>query len=306
MNSAESEPSLIGIDWGTSSLRAFLIGSDGEVLDSISTAQGIMHVENRDFDAVFHNIIRPWAGQKKLPVIASGMITSRNGWVETPYVQVPSDAKDLADALVSFKTTDGVMVRFVTGLTTEHNGAPDVMRGEETQIVGASAMGLGDGIFVMPGTHSKWITVSNGRIEDYATFMTGEVFGALCSHTILGTLMVDAPFDEIGFRQGVEAGLGSGANLLHELFRVRTLPLFGKISGEMVSDYLSGMLIGAEIRAASATKPCGDCVTIVGRDDLADRYEIALDVSEIKNRRAPDNVVARGHFLIAESAGLLA
>lgn len=306
MNSAESEPSLIGIDWGTSSLRAFLIGSDGEVLDSISTAQGIMHVENRDFDAVFHSIIRPWAGQRNLPVIASGMITSRNGWVETPYVQVPSDAKDLADALVSFKTTDGVMVRFVTGLTTEHNGAPDVMRGEETQIVGASALGLGDGIFVMPGTHSKWITVSNGRIEDYATFMTGEVFGALCSHTILGTLMVDAPFDENGFRQGVEAGLGSGANLLHELFRVRTLPLFGKISGEMVSDYLSGMLIGAEIRAASATKPCDECVTIVGRDDLADRYEVALDVSEIKNRRAPDNVVAHGHFLIAESAGLLA
>ncbi|WP_419908906.1 2-dehydro-3-deoxygalactonokinase [Hoeflea sp.] len=305
MNSAASEPALIGIDWGTSSLRAFLIGSEGEVLDSVCSGQGIMHVEDRNFDAVFQGLIRPWAKLKDLPVIASGMITSRNGWVETPYVKVPSGAEDLAHALVPFETKDGVTVRFVTGMTTEHGGAPDVMRGEETQIVGASAMGMGDGVFVMPGTHSKWITVSGGRIEDYATFMTGEVFGALRSHTILGTLMVNAPFNEDGFQQGVEAGLASGANLLHELFHVRTLPLFGRISEEMVADYLSGMLIGAEIRAANKEQAKNGTVTIVGRDDLADRYGIALDVAGLESRRAPDNIVARGHFLIAKSAGLL-
>ncbi len=305
MNSAASEPALIGIDWGTSSLRAFLIGSEGDVLDSVCSAQGIMHVENRDFDSVLHGLIEPWVGVKDLPVIASGMITSRNGWVETPYVKVPSGADDLADALVPLETAEGVTVRFVTGMTTEHDGAPDVMRGEETQIVGAWAMGMGDGVFVMPGTHSKWITVSDGRIEDYATFMTGEVFGALRAHTILGTLMVEAPFNEEGFHQGVESGLVSGANLLHELFHVRTLPLFGRISEEMAADYLSGMLIGAEIRAANAKLMQGEVVTIVGRDDLTDRYDIALGLAGLESRRAPDNIVARGHFLIAKSAGLL-
>ncbi len=305
MNSAASEPALIGIDWGTSSLRAFLIAADGEVLDCVSTAQGIMNVEDRDFEAVFHQLVQPWAGQRSLPIIASGMITSHNGWVETPYVQVPACAEDLAESLVSFETKNGVAVRFVTGMTTEHNGAPDVMRGEETQIVGASSMGMLDGDFVMPGTHSKWINVTNGRIEDYATYMTGEVFAALSNHTILRTLMVDGPFCEAGFRQGVVAGLAEGANLLHELFHVRTLPLFGKIQGSMAADYLSGLLIGAEIGAAGSADAGEGFVTIVGRDDLADRYEIALGIAGFKCQRAPDDIVARGHFVIAKLAGLL-
>ncbi|QDG75379.1 2-dehydro-3-deoxygalactonokinase [Labrenzia sp. PHM005] len=305
MNSAASDPVLIGMDWGTSSLRAFLIGSDGEVLDVISTSQGIMHVEDRDFDSVFHDLIQPWTATRSLPVIASGMITSRNGWLETPYVNVPSGPDDLASALVPFETSKGVQLCFVTGMTTEHNGAPDVMRGEETQIVGASAAGLGDGVYVMPGTHNKWITVTGDRIDDYMTYMTGELFGTLKSHTILGTLMEDGPFNEVGFRLGVQAGLTSGDNLLHELFHVRTMPLFGKISEDMSADYLSGMLIGAEVKYAAREVDADQQVTIVGRGDLADRYEIALAVAGISSRRAPDNIVARGHFLIAKSAGLI-
>ncbi|MBG6166560.1 2-dehydro-3-deoxygalactonokinase [Labrenzia sp. EL_195] len=305
MNSVVSDAALIGMDWGTSSLRAFLIGMDGEVLDVISTSLGIMHVEDRDFDSVFHDLLQVWLSEKTLPVIASGMITSRNGWVETPYVQVPSGIDELASALVTHETSKGVQLQFVTGMTTEHDGAPDVMRGEETQIVGASAAGLGDGIYVMPGTHSKWITVSNGRIGDYMTYMTGELFGSLKSHTILGSLMEDGPFNEGGFRLGVKSGLSSKGNLLHELFHVRTLPLFGKISEEMSADYMSGMLIGAEVKYAARSLEANHTVTIVGRGDLVDRYEIALAVAELGSRRAPDNIVASGHFLIAKSAGLI-
>lgn len=304
MNSAVSEPALIGIDWGTSSLRAFLIGTGGEVLDRISKPQGIMHIKDGDFEGTFGDLISNWVANGSLPVIASGMITSRNGWVETPYVSVPAGAAELASALVSHKTESGVTVNFITGMTTEHCGAPDVMRGEETQIIGASALGIEDGVFVMPGTHSKWITIQDNRIEDYSTFMTGEVFGALSKHTILGTLMSDGPFHEEGFRMGVTAGLAKGARLLHDLFNVRTLPLFKKISSDMAEDYLSGMLIGAEISSVDSENISGP-VTIVGRDDLADRYEIALGVAGIECKTAQDDIVAGGHFLIAKAAGLL-
>ena len=304
MNSVASEPALIGIDWGTSSLRAFLIGAGGEVLDQLSKPEGIMHVKNGDFESSFRDLIGPWDKADGLPVIASGMITSRNGWVETPYVSVPSGVQELASALVTHKTSDGVTVTFVTGMTTDHDGVPDVMRGEETQIIGASALGMLDGTFVMPGTHSKWITVRDNVIDDYATFMTGEVFAAFRKHTILGTLMEEGPFQEGAFRKGCAAGLAEGSKLLHDLFGVRTLPLFGKIEGNMAKDYLSGLLIGAEIKGANAVSVSGN-ITIVGRDDLADRYEIALGDAGLAAKRAPGDIVAHGHFLIAQAAGLV-
>lgn len=305
MNLVASDPALIGIDWGTSSFRAFLIGAQGEVLDSVFSPKGIMHVPDKDFEDVLRRLLDSWVSTYRVPLIASGMITSRNGWVETPYSPVPSGAKALADALVPIPSSDGLDLRFVTGVTCEHKGAPDVMRGEETQIVGAVEAGLSDGIFVMPGTHSKWVTVDNGMIVDFATSMTGEVFEALRSHTILGTLMIDGPFNEPGFRQGVAAGLEAGSNLLNTLFHVRSMPLFKKIDADMVADYLSGILIGAEIRGSTSDSVLDGTITIVGRDDLAERYDIALQVSGQESQRAPDDSVARGHFAIANCAGLL-
>ena len=232
------------------------------------------------------------------------MITSRNGWVETPYLPLPSGAQELADALVQHQTSDGTKVIFVTGMTTDHGDVPDVMRGEETQIIGATASGMSDGVFVLPGTHSKWITVQNSQIEDYSTFMTGDIFAALRQHTILGALIEEGPFNQQAFKMGCGVGLAEGSNLLHDLFGVRTLPLFDKIDGNMVADYLSGLLIGAELQGADVAS-IKEIVTIVGRDDLADRYEIALGVAGLKSKRAPDDIVAKGHFLIAKAAGLL-
>ena len=304
MNLAVSKPALIGIDWGTSSLRAFLIGAGGEVLDHISKPLGIMQINDGDFERSFNDLVGPWQQAIDLPIIASGMITSRNGWVETPYVSVPSGVQQLADALVTHKTSDGTTITFVTGMTADHNGVPDVMRGEETQIIGASVLGMSNGIFVMPGTHSKWITLRCDQIVDYSTYMTGEVFAALSKHTILATLMEYAPFKEDAFRKGCAVGLAEGSNFLHDLFGVRSLPLFGKITGTMVKDYLSGLLIGAEVKGADVAQIKGP-VTIIGRDDLADRYEIALSIAGLKTNRAPDDIVARGHFMIAQVAGLI-
>ncbi len=305
MNSAASRPALIGVDWGTSSFRAFLIGAEGEVIDGVSSPEGIMQVSGRGFEAVLDRLIGPWVARTTLPILASGMITSRNGWVETPYAQIPLGAGDLARALVPYQLGSGALVQFVTGASTEHAGGPDVMRGEETQIIGASALGLTDGTFVMPGTHSKWIEVADGQIVDFSTYMTGDIFAALKGHTILGTLMEGDDFNEDAFKMGIAVGLDSRANLLHDLFHVRTLPLMGKIPKTATADYMSGILIGTEVAAATRDGVDTGTITIVGRSDLADRYARALHSAGFECRRAPDDIVAKGHFLIAHAAGLL-
>ncbi|WP_424934420.1 2-dehydro-3-deoxygalactonokinase [Amaricoccus macauensis] len=305
MNSAASDPALIGLDWGTTSFRAALIGADGSVLETLHAPEGIMHVEGGCFEAAFERLLSPWACHRSLPVLASGMITSRNGWVETPYVSLPAGIEELANALVAHTTDTGRQIQFVTGLASEINGAPDVMRGEETQIVGAIASGAVAGCFVMPGTHSKWVEVDGGRIENFATYMTGDIFAALRDHTILKALMAEMSFQKDGFSLGVSSGLSAGCNLLHRLFHVRSLPLFNKIPAEMSADYLSGLLIGAEIAGGQTSMTGEGPVTIVGRSDLADRYEIALDIAGRESRRAENDIVARGHFVIARTAGLI-
>jgi len=303
MNSFVSEPVLIGVDWGTSSLRAFLIDAQGTILDNLETPDGIMRINNNDFEGVLVQLLGPWP--KTIPILASGMITSRNGWLETPYLTLPVGPAELASSLVPLHTASGLQLHFVTGVTSNHNGAPDVIRGEETQIAGAVESGLRDSLFVMPGTHSKWITMQNGRIEDFATYMSGEVFAALRNHTILGALMKDSDFSEKGFTQGVAAGFDSGPQLLHSLFKVRTLPLFELIDEEDVADYLSGILIGAEINGATDHTTTKEPLVIVGGDDLAKRYAIALEVLGLKSQRTTEDIAALGHFAIATAAGLI-
>lgn len=275
------------------------------MLDRLATSEGIMQVPDKDFDAVLTRLLDPWANERGLPVIASGMITSRNGWLETPYLPVPTGASQLAGALHQIRMANESSLYFVTGLTVDHNGVPDVMRGEETQIVGAVEAGLVNGTCVMPGTHSKWITVRDRCIFDFETAMTGEVFEALRRHTILGTLMKDGAFSDEGFRQGVAAGFDAGPKLLHSLFQVRALPLFGRIDEEKVTDYFSGMLIGAEVTGAMSNQTTKDPITILGRDDLAHRYAIALEMSGQTSVHVPEDIIAHGYLAIAVAARLL-
>ena len=305
MNSVASKPALIGIDWGTSSFRAYLIGSEGEVLDRISTSEGIMHLDGQPFEGVLNSNISSWMARGTIPIIASGMITSRNGWVETSYVRLPLGADASSAALSPHELGNGAYIYFVMGVATEHSGGPDVMRGEETQIIGALEFGPREGKFVMPGTHSKWVDVKGGEIVNFSTYMSGEIFAALKEHTILGSLMREGDFKECSFNQGVESGLNGASNLLHNLFHVRTLPLLDKISNDAVADYMSGLLIGTEIASATLQTSNKNSITIVGRGDLANRYEIALRSAGLKSRRLPDDIVAAGHYLIACKAGLI-
>jgi len=181
---------------------------------------------------------------------------------------------------------------------------PDVMRGEETQIFGALALsGNDDGLFLLPGTHSKWAQVVDGRIVSFRTFMTGEVFGALKDHTILGRLMNEGS-DAEGFARGVREGaaVGSAGALLNRMFATRTYGLMDKLSGAALSDYLSGLLIGAEI--AEATRRSKGAVTIIASPALAQRYTDALGLLGHQSTLAPDDCVAAGHWRLACAAGL--
>jgi 2-dehydro-3-deoxygalactonokinase len=298
-------PKLIGLDWGTTACRAYLIGADGAVLARVADGPGILRVEGGAFGAALDAMIGGWiAAHDTLQLILSGMIGSRQGWVEAPYARCPAGADDIVSALASVAHAD-MRIALVPGLSIENGGMPDVMRGEETQIFGALARsGRDDGLFLLPGTHSKWADVAGGRIVSFRTFMTGEVFGALKDHTILGRLMRgDARADD-GFARGVREGAaldGAGA-LLHRIFATRTYGLMGRLADTALADYLSGLLIGAEV--ATAAKNARAAVTIIASPALAARYTEALRLLERESMLAPPDCVAAGHWRIARAAGL--
>ena len=271
-------------------------------------------MEGGDFEAAFERLLGPWLGEvpAALPLIASGMIASREGWVETPYLPCPADASGLAGALTEHRSAAGRLVRFMTGLQCRGAaGTPDVMRGEETQIVGCLAAGGGDGLYLLPGTHSKWARVGGGRILSFATFMTGELFAVLKEHTILGRLMEGEAAAPEAFERGLRYGLleaGEAGGLLRRLFSARSRGLFGDIAAAALADYLSGLLLGAEIREGLGTLagagPLGP-ITLVGQGALVARYAEALRLAGRETRAAEADVVARGHHAIAAAAGLL-
>ena len=269
---------MIGVDWGTSSFRSYRMAPDGRVIDRTSSPTGILFVEAGRFADVLRRAILPWVNAGERHVLLSGMIGSRQGWVEAPYLPCPAGAADLAGATVPVPF-DLAEVRLVPGVTSEDAaGVPEVMRGEETQIIGALAEFGEGGIACMPGSHSKWVRVEDGRITGFSTFMTGEAFAAFSGHTILGRMMkADAPADPEALRRGLARSADPGG-LLRHLFGVRTLGLFGRLSETSAASYLSGLLLGHEVRAALAAAPEAGPVVLIGDPKLCALYAEAIDV----------------------------
>jgi 2-dehydro-3-deoxygalactonokinase len=237
------------------------------------------------------------------------MITSRQGWVEVPYCACPAGSAEIAGGLVRHRTGRGRAIHFVPGLSlVGEDGVPDVMRGEETQILGELGEVRETMVLVLPGTHSKWVRAKDGRIVWFATFMTGEVYGVLVQHSILGRLMRGEAQDEAAFLRGAAHARTGRGGLLRKLFSARTLGLFERLPGEAIGSYLSGLLIGAEIAGAIECVALPDAapeITVIGESALAERYRIALDATGLPARRAADQASARGHVVIARAAGLL-
>lgn len=291
---------MIGMDWGTSSLRAYRLDPGGAVRARRDTPHGILTVEPGGFPAVLRATIGDWLAEGETRVLMCGMVGSRQGWAEAPYLPCPAGLEGLAAATIAIPF-DGAEIRIVPGLSCrEADGMPDVMRGEETQLFGAAAaIGQREATICLPGSHSKWARMADGRVLGFATYLTGEAFAALSGHTILARMMdAAAPHHPGGFARGLARAKQAGG-LLHHLFGLRAASLFGEVGEAEAASFLSGLLIGHEVACAleaGVTPP----VILIGSQALTLRYAAALDAFGIPHRAATPDAAAHGLHLIGE------
>jgi 2-dehydro-3-deoxygalactonokinase len=288
---------LVAVDWGTSSLRGALINSEGVVLEKRAFPQGILQVAHGQFQHVFEQRFGDWMGAGTLCLI-SGMAGSRQGWREAPYCPCPSGFDDIAQHL---QWIEKDRIGIVPGLSTWNDDTPDVMRGEEIQIFGAlAAQQIQTAQFVLPGTHSKWAQVLDGKISAFKTFMTGEFYALLSQHSILAkTCLPDAPLKKEVFIDGVMQSQKSGG-LLHHAFSARSLALFEKLNPAQSSSYISGLLIGEEIKSAKADRYDDSTpLFILGNGQLTQRYGFAMEALGLSATALPDEVTWSGLWALA-------
>lgn len=292
----------IALDWGTTSFRAYVVAGDGSIKDRRAAAQGILAVSDGKFEAALEDQIGDW--DRSLPILAAGMITSRQGWVERPYLPCPASAADLAKALHRHRTAAGRTIWFSTGLSYRSpEGLPDVMRSEETQVFGS--LGQGGNHFVAPGTHSKWIVTEGECITAFSTYVTGEVFAALKSHTILGKMIAEGPDDDAAFLKGVAHALKDPGGFLQRIFTARSLALFGEIEPADIASYLSGQVIGTEVAHAVRHNPPDAEYCILASPGIGGRYRIALEAAGLTSRFGSSDSIVLGLLRIARAAGLV-
>lgn len=288
---------LVAVDWGTSSLRGALINSEGVVLEKRAFPQGILQVAHGQFQHVFEQRFGDWMGAGTLCLI-SGMAGSRQGWREAPYCPCPSGFDDIAQHL---QWIEKDRMGIVPGLSTWNDDTPDVMRGEEIQIFGAlAAQQIQNAQFVLPGTHSKWAQILDGKISAFKTFMTGEFYALLSQHSILAkTCLPDAPLKKEVFIDGVMQSQKSGG-LLHHAFSARSLALFEKLNPAQSSSYISGLLIGEEIKSAKADRlDVSTPLFILGNGQLTQRYGFAMEALGLSATALTDEVTWSGLWALA-------
>ncbi|KTW11077.1 2-dehydro-3-deoxygalactonokinase [Sphingomonas sanguinis] len=268
--SSDVTPAYIAIDWGTTNRRIYVLTADGAVLDTVRDDRGVLAMAPGDYPNEIA-AIRVRFGA--LPIIAAGMVGSTRGWREAAYVPAPADLPTLAGAATRVPELD---VTIVPGVSLLTDTRADVMRGEEVQVLGAVAAGLAsaDALFAQPGTHNKWVRVTGGRITDFATTMTGELFALVKGHGILAGMLDGPVADGPAFRDGLSRGAGA-CDLTAALFGVRASVLLGRIAADDAASYASGLLIGSDIGAVPDM--AGQTVHLLSSGLLADLYTIGIE-----------------------------
>jgi 2-dehydro-3-deoxygalactonokinase len=303
-----AEISAIFADWGTTNRRAWAVDRDGTVLDQRKDDQGLLGVKDRAFEASFRGFVGDWLKRATptAPIVMAGMVGSKLGWREAPYVATPARFSEIAKNLIALPDLDGHPIRIAPGLSAREDGRPDVMRGEECQLYGLWLQTQASRLCVLPGTHSKWAEIRDGGLAGFRTYMTGEFFAQLSSTGTLAQLMKkDAPHDEAAFQRGLAVSEGASAGgLLNRLFSVRSLGLFAELPGEALASYLSGILIGAELR--DATAGLTGTVAVIGSSKMNALYVSALDAIGVQAEPIDGDPLLRAALLaIARDAELM-
>jgi 2-dehydro-3-deoxygalactonokinase len=282
---------LIGVDWGTTNFRAFRFDAAGQVMERRTYPAGILNVKDGRFAETLQEKVGDWIVDGDRRVLLSGMVGSRQGWVEADYLRCPVTLTDLAKAVVRvpFEPAQVMLIPGVRG--EDFSGVPEVMRGEETEVMGIAESHGSSRLVCMPGTHTKWIELEARSIVRFQTCMTGDISAALRKETILSKLMdADAPIDEDGFVRGIERSADAGG-LLHHLFGVRSLTLMAELREEDAASYLSGLLIGHEVRSMM---PLNTNVHLVGAQSLCHLYQQAIEACGGAATMEDGDAAARG------------
>ncbi|MDA7429419.1 2-dehydro-3-deoxygalactonokinase [Primorskyibacter aestuariivivens] len=267
----------IAVDWGTSKLRAWVMGTDGREIAALSSDQGMGQLAPEVFEPTLVELLAPYlSADKRAPVIACGMVGARQGWAEAPYAAVPCAPPGLSEAVRPSTSDSSLAVHILPGV--KQADPPDVMRGEETQIAGFLAQQPDfDGILCLPGTHTKWVQISAGEIVSFRTVMTGELFALLSQKSVLRHSVSGEGWDDSAFEAAINDAMTSPQHLTARLFALRAGALLDGLSPDTARARLSGYLLGLEL---AGTRPywLGQQVAIIGAGGLAQRYEAALTI----------------------------
>lgn len=270
---------LICVDWGSSNFRAFLLDDKAELVDSIYFDKGILELKPDEFEPILFDLLKYWPST---PIILAGMVGSLKGWRNVKYITCPVKMQDLSQNLTHIINTQNRQVAIIAGVETGATGAQyDVARGEETQVMGAIEM-IGQSlekqaVFCLPGTHSKWMRIVDKSIVDFSTHMTGELYDLLIKHSILAPQPTSAAKiqDDDAFIKGVKCAKADGG-LAHHIFSARTNMLNGELQPDEIKPYLSGILIGTEIKEMQRAIADMQHVYLVGTQTLNKIYQLAL------------------------------
>lgn len=278
-------PDWIAVDWGTSNLRVWAMGPQG-IMAQAASDDGMGRLTRDQFEPALLGLIEPWLPATTItPVMACGMVGSRQGWFEAPYRSTPCTPLDRS-GLVQVPVQDPRIAVYIAPGLKQAKPA-DVMRGEETQIAGALALHPAfDGVMCLPGTHSKWVHISAGEVVSFQTYMTGELFALLSEQSVLRHGMAGKGWDDAAFATGLSDALSRPDRIGAQLFTLRAEGLLADLSPSQARSRLSGLLIGVELAAA---KPywLGQPITLIGADALCQTYARALREQGAESRILP-------------------
>ncbi len=286
------------IDWGTTNFRAFAMGEDGSLVSKTEHPLGLLQVKDGQFSLSLKTVLEDWLGDyQHLPIFMAGMIGSAQGWVNTPYVETPVTINQLAKKSHQFQLPWGALATIIPGVSYQSSSdSIDVMRGEEVQLFGLQALERENNfVALFPGTHCKHMHINNSSLSSFSTFMTGEMFSILSKHSIVGMKLPEQKPSRKAFEKGIsESNLKP---LTSQLFSARTHRLFGHLDESEVLDYLSGLLIGEELKELSSKH-----VYLVGGKVLCHRYQQACKFLDIQATIVDgDNVFLNGMLQIKKA-----